>query len=82
MKPGPTDRPLLYLLVFVNLALLVAVPIGVYSLKIIEPFTFAFYRFILSSVVLLLLVKFRNHAIPIERKDYARCAGNYGDPLS
>jgi drug/metabolite transporter (DMT)-like permease len=47
-------------------------PIGVYSLKIIEPFTFAFYRFILSSVVLLLLVKFRNHAIPIERKDYAR----------
>jgi len=32
LKPGPTDRPLLYLLVFVNLALLVALPIGVYSL--------------------------------------------------
>lgn len=32
MKPGPTDRPLLYLLVFVNLALIVAIPIGVYSL--------------------------------------------------
>ncbi len=47
-------------------------PIGVYSLKIIEPFTFAFYRFILSSVVLLLLVRFTNHAIPVERKDYIR----------
>lgn len=47
-------------------------PIGVYSLKIIEPFTFAFYRFILSSVVLLILARFQNHAIPVEKKDYIR----------
>jgi drug/metabolite transporter (DMT)-like permease len=47
-------------------------PLGVYSLKIIEPFTFAFYRFILSSVVLLILARFQNHAIPVEKKDYIR----------
>ncbi|MBK7141534.1 MAG: DMT family transporter [bacterium] len=50
-------------------------PIGVYSLKIIEPFTFAFYRFVLSSIVLLLLVRFTNHAVPVERKDYLRIFG-------
>ncbi len=32
MKPGPTDRPLLVILLSVNLALMVAIPLGVYGL--------------------------------------------------
>jgi len=47
-------------------------PIAKYGLEFIEPFTFAFYRYLFSSVVLLAFVKFRKHKIPVERKDYKK----------
>ena len=47
-------------------------PISKYGLDIIEPFTFAFYRFLISSIFLLLLVKIQNPKPAIEKKDYWR----------
>ncbi len=47
-----------------------AFPISKYGLDIIEPFTFAFYRFLISSVLLLLLVKIQNPKPAVEKKDY------------
>ncbi len=40
-----------------------------------EPFAFAFYRFVISSVILLVMVKAKRHRIPIERKDYWKIMG-------
>jgi drug/metabolite transporter (DMT)-like permease len=50
-------------------------PVGRYGLQIIEPFTFAFYRFLLAAAVLLTLVRFQNPSPPIERADYKRIFG-------
>ena len=50
-------------------------PIAKYGLLIIEPFTFAFYRFVLSAIVLLLIVKIRKHGPPVEKKDYIKIIG-------
>ena len=47
-----------------------AFPISKYGLAFIEPFTFAFFRFLLASLSLLLLVKFRTYDKKIEKKDY------------
>ncbi len=47
-------------------------PIAKYGLSIIEPFTFAFYRFLISSIVLLILSWSRRHDKPIERQDWWR----------
>lgn len=47
-------------------------PIAKYGLAIIEPFTFAFFRFTISSILLLILVKLKKHKTPIERKDWPR----------
>ncbi|NIM13227.1 MAG: EamA family transporter [Candidatus Aminicenantes bacterium] len=51
-------------------------PIAKYGLAIIEPFTFAFYRYGLSSIVLLGIVRFRKaNKPPIEKKDYLKIVG-------
>ncbi|MBU8934446.1 MAG: DMT family transporter [candidate division Zixibacteria bacterium] len=50
-------------------------PIAKFGLDLIEPFTFAFYRFVLSSVVLLGIVRWRKAGIPIERSDYIKIIG-------
>lgn len=50
-------------------------PVARFGLDIIEPFTFAFYRFVISSVVLLAIVKFTRHKKPIEKKDYLKIVG-------
>lgn len=51
-------------------------PIAKYGLAIIEPFTFAFYRYGLSSIVLLGVVRFRKaNKPPIEKKDYLKIVG-------
>lgn len=50
----------------------VCYPIAKYGLSIIEPFTFAFYRFLISSIVLLLIVRFRHNRPPIEKRDWWR----------
>lgn len=47
-------------------------PVARYGLAIIEPFTFAFYRFVISALFLLGLVVFRKFPTPIERRDYFR----------
>jgi drug/metabolite transporter (DMT)-like permease len=47
-------------------------PIAKVGLAQIEPFTFAFYRFILSTIVLLLIVRLQGHTTRIERKDWPR----------
>ncbi|MEE8577664.1 MAG: DMT family transporter, partial [candidate division Zixibacteria bacterium] len=47
-------------------------PIAKVALLAIEPLTFAFYRFVISSAALLLLVWIRKPGIPIERKDWPR----------
>lgn len=47
-------------------------PIAKYGLETIEPFTFAFYRYVISSVVLLAIVKFKKYEIPVARKDFLK----------
>jgi len=50
-------------------------PVARFGLDIIEPFTFAFYRFVISSVVLLSIVRFTRYEKPIEKKDYLKIVG-------
>ena len=50
-------------------------PIAKLGLEFIEPFTFAFYRFVISSTVLFLMVKFQRYETPIERRDYWKMMG-------
>lgn len=45
-------------------------PITRYGTQQIEPFTFAFYRFAISSVVLLTVVKIMRPSPPVERRDW------------
>lgn len=47
-------------------------PVTRYGTQFIEPFTFAFYRFVVSSVVLLTIVFSGRRHPPIERRDYWR----------
>ena len=49
-----------------------AYPIAKYGLAIIEPFTFAFYRFVLASVVLMAITLLKKHDRPVERRDFGR----------
>lgn len=50
----------------------IAFPVAKAGLSVIEPFTFAFYRFLLASSLLLFLSRLQGHRIRIERKDYSR----------
>lgn len=50
-------------------------PVAKYGLMVIEPFTFAFYRYLLSSIVLLVIVRLRDRTPPIEKKDYVKIIG-------
>lgn len=52
-----------------------AFPISKYGLTQIEPFTFAFFRFIMATVVLLVITKLRNSQPPVEKKDYIKIIG-------
>lgn len=47
-------------------------PISKYGLAIIEPFTFAFFRFAISGVVLVIIARWKERGIPIERRDWWR----------
>ena len=47
-------------------------PIAKVGLAVIEPFTFAFYRYLLAAVVLLILARRQRHSNPIARDDYPR----------
>jgi len=50
-------------------------PIAKYGLASFEPFTFAFYRFVISALILVGIVRFRVKGIPIERRDWWRIIG-------
>ncbi|MBU1699457.1 MAG: DMT family transporter [Candidatus Eisenbacteria bacterium] len=50
-------------------------PAAKIGLAAIEPFTFAFYRFMIASVILLTIVQFRRFDIPVTRTDLWRIAG-------
>jgi drug/metabolite transporter (DMT)-like permease len=47
-------------------------PIAKFGLMTIEPFTFAFYRYLIASIFLLSLTLLRKHTVPIERADIKR----------
>jgi len=50
-------------------------PVAKYGLAYIEPFTFALYRFVISSILLLIFVKLKRHAVPIEKSDIWKIIG-------
>jgi len=75
MKEDSGGKPLFLLLLgigFQQLTASGAYPIAKYGLAQIEPFTFAFFRFLLASTVLLTLAKLRGNKTPVDRKDWPR----------
>ena len=50
-------------------------PVAKFGLTFIEPFTFAFFRFVLSSIVLLSISGLTKHRIAVERSDYWKIIG-------
>lgn len=48
----------------------VSFSISKYGLAIIEPFAFAFYRFVIAAAILLVITRVSKHERPIEKKDY------------
>ena len=70
-----TGRPygvLLFTIVLIQLAGSLAYPVAKFGLTVIEPFTFAFFRFLLASVVLLASSAMQRHRVRVARDDYAR----------
>lgn len=63
---------LIFLLVTVQSVAAICYPIAKYGLGIIEPFTFAFYRYVISSIVLLMITSLKKYDMPIERGDYKK----------
>ena len=59
-------------MLLVQLVAGVCFPIAKYGLGIIEPFTFAFYRFILSSCVLLAIARLASRGPRVERGDWKK----------
>ncbi len=49
--------------------------IAKYGLAIIEPFVFAFYRFVIAAAILLLITRLSKHDKPIEKRDYWKIIG-------
>lgn len=50
-------------------------PVARAGLAHIEPYTFAFYRFVLAAIVLLAIVRLRRYVNPVEKRDYLRIVG-------
>ncbi|MBD3258590.1 EamA family transporter [candidate division GN15 bacterium] len=76
---SPKKRPALPLIIGA-IALLQMIGSGVYpmakiGLEVIDPFVFAFYRYILASAVLLTLTRFIKRDPPIARNDWKYIAG-------
>lgn len=76
VKSSDTSRPstarLIAAIVVLQVVASFAYPIAKYGLAVIEPFTFAFYRFIIASSVLLILTRLKKYSLPIARCDYLR----------
>ncbi len=72
-QPGkPGLATLLPAIILIQVLDAVCFPITRYGTLIIEPFTFAFFRFVISSIVLLTVVRFRKRKPPVERKDWPK----------
>lgn len=52
-----------------------AFPISKFGLEFIDPYTFAFYRFVIASTALLAVVLLQKHAVKIDKKDYLKIIG-------
>ncbi len=59
-------------IVFLQMTASMCYPVARYGLQYIEPFTFAFYRFCLSSIALLVATYFTRRQPPVERGDWPR----------
>jgi len=73
--PRPSLGRLVVAMAVLQTVAAVCYPIAKYGLEIIDPFTFAFYRFLLSSAVLLLIARNRRYTRPIERADWWKIIG-------
>jgi len=49
-----------------------AFPITKFGVAVIEPFAFAFFRFVISAAIFMLIIRFRKYDNAIEKKDYWR----------
>jgi len=65
-------RTLLSVVVLLQLLASLCYPLAKFGLQLIEPYTFAFYRFCIASVVLLAVTFFTKRSVPIERKDWPK----------
>ena len=74
-KSSPASSFLIFILIFQQILGALSFPVSKYGLEFIEPFTFAFYRFVIASVSLLAVVHFRKKTIKIEKQDYLKIIG-------
>ena len=68
----PSTAKLIAAIILLQVVASFAYPIAKYGLAMIEPFTFAFFRFVLASSLLLLLTRLKKHDVAVEKKDYPR----------
>ncbi|MCK4573634.1 MAG: DMT family transporter [candidate division Zixibacteria bacterium] len=77
--PTPTRKNPLVLIIaaLIGMQLLGALtfPVAKFGLGSIEPFTFAFYRFLISSIVLLAMVALGKKGVPIAKSDRWKIVG-------
>ena len=72
-SPTPGRGTLIFAVLVQQLIASLCYPIAKVGLAIIEPFTFAFYRYILSAIILLVVARFlRQKSNPVEKKDWPR----------
>jgi drug/metabolite transporter (DMT)-like permease len=72
---GKSGAFLIFILILQQILGALTFPIAKYGLAIIEPFTFAFYRFVLSALILLGITRLRSRTPPIEKKDFRKILG-------
>jgi len=72
IKAPPGLAALLPAIILLQILDALCFPVTRYGTQHIEPFTFAFFRFTVSSVVLLTVVRFMKPTPPIERKDWLK----------
>lgn len=63
---------LISVLVFQQMLGAITFPVAKFGLEHIEPFTFAFFRYVLSSLTLFIIVKLMKHKIKIDKRDYKK----------
>lgn len=74
-KAGIGLATLLPIVIFQQTVSALCFPVAKYGLATFEPFTFAFYRFVISALVLVGIARFREHGRAIERRDWWKIIG-------